>query len=370
MFGRILGLLFLCQLIFPVTVMAEKKPAAKAEKKPAPIFQRAFIEDNGAAFVAYADLGALDAGTTVEATLSLVNDSDFSFPILKMQTSCSCIKVTSEKSEIPAHGSLDFAFSVDVQRNAKEPELTMRFSVFFTETKAIEVYVKYEIAGLVSFKNVLTQHTTAAVGAKSHSFQIPVLITKPVKLGQLEIIAADSLKALRIVPKEDAGGQRLECSLPIDPSSSDSLIGRVWMKHPITGELSEISLVIEINTPYSIAPSVLQFKPTDLEKNTFEASGILRINSPSPSETSKAKTSVVDFEWRVDQGALQFTKKKISDNIYRLYFSWRPTPKESESKAEFTRPQEIKGRIMSSQLKADLTLPLSFGNLAQDSRPQ
>lgn len=353
MFGRILSILFLCTATCPTLALAEKNPTH--------ISKRVLIEERGPALVAYADLGALDAGTTVEATLSLVNDSEFSFPILKMQTSCSCIKVTSEKSEIPAHGSLDFAFSIDVQRDAKTPELTMAFSVFYTETSAIEVYVKYEIAGLVSFKNVLTYHTAANLGAKSHSFQIPVLVTKPVKLGQVEIVTADSLSELKIEAKEDADGQWLDCSLPIDPAASDSLIGRVWMKHPISEELSEINLVIEINKPYSFAPSVLNFKNTDSENTIFKASGILRINSPVASEMPETGNSVVDFEWLVDAGELQCTKKKISDNIYRLYFSWRPDSTESEKEPKIAQPKEIKGRILSAEFKAELTVPLVFG---------
>ena len=344
----------MCHAICPTHALAQKK-------KPLPISKRVVIENNGPALLAYADLGALDAGTTVEATLSLVNESEFDFPILKMQTSCSCIKVTSEKSEIPANSSVDFAFSIDVQRNAKKPELTMAFSIFYSETSAIEVYVKYQIAGLISFKNVLTHHTSAALGAKSHSFQIPVLVTKPVKLGRVEINASDSLKALKIEPKENTDGQWLECFLPIDPASPDSLIGRIWLKHPSSAELSEINVVVEINEPYSIAPAVLQFKPTNLERVAFEASGIVRINPSAPSEASEAKNSVVDFEWRVDAGKLEVTKKKISDNIYRLYFSWYPDPKETEQVAEVTRPQEIKGRIMNADFKADLTIPLSFG---------
>ncbi len=352
MYRKILSILLVCSTV---------NPMALAAKETAPISKRILIEENGPALVAYADLGAIDAGTTVKATLTLVNDSEFSFPILNMQTSCSCIKVTSAKSEIPAHGSLDFAFSVDVQRDAKTPELTMAFSVFYSETAAIEVYVKYQIAGLISFKNVLTYHTTATLGAKSHSFQIPVLVTEPVRLEQVELSVADSLKHLKIAAKEDADGQWLECVLPIDPAASDSLIGRIWMKHPQSAKLSEIALVIEINKPYSLAPSVLQFKRADIEKNVFEASGILRINSPSSDEASETENSPVNFEWRVDEGQLQCTEKKIADRIYRLHFSWRPDPQEAGKEPSLIQPAELTGRILSAEFKSDLSIPLVFG---------
>ncbi len=354
MLNRLLGVLLFSYAACPVMAMPEDKSE--------PIVTRVLIEERGPALVANADLGALEAGKTVQVTLRLVNESDFSFPVLRMQTTCNCVRVASEGSEIPARGSLDLALSIEVPRNSKTPEETLSFSIFYGESgmEGIEVSVNYGIAGLVSFKNVLSHHTTAPIGAKSHTFRIPVLVTKPVELGQIEFSKADSLKDLKVAPKENQAAQWLDCTLPIDPTRSESLIGRVWMKHPTSGELSEINLVIEINQPCTVAPSILRFKKTDAEQESYEASAILRIVSTAASKPSENQGRDVDLEWWVAQGKLHCTKKQIAANIYRLHFSWRPDPLTSEPEAKVIRPSEINGRVLSGALRANLTLPLVF----------
>ena len=351
---RFFGVLWFSCAACPVMAMPEEKSE--------PIVKRALIEERGPTLVANADLGALQAGKTVEITLRLVNDSDFSFPVLRVQTTCNCVRVISGGAEIPARGSLDLALSVDVPRNSKTPQEILSFTIFYGESgsEGIEVYVTYDIAGLVSFKNVLTHHTTASIGAKSHTFRIPVLVTKPVELGQIEISQADSLKDLKVALKESEAAQWLDCTLAIDPTRSKSLIGRVWMRHPTSGELSEITLVIEIDQPCTIAPSILRFTKTDAEEEVYEANGILRLVSTATDKPSESQGRDVDLEWWVEQGELHCIKKEIATNIYRLRFSWRPDPSASEPDEKIIRPREISGRVLSGSLRASLTLPVVF----------
>ena len=288
---------------------------------------------------AYVSLGDLEGGVTFKIKLELRNTSGRDFDIRKMETGCNCIKVKLAENSIPSGGSGHLDLTLSTDEVAEHATRTYGFSIFYSDSESIQVRVDYSISGMVSFRGVSSFLTSIPIGQTSHVFRVPLLVTEPVKVNDLEITLGESFRGMRTQVIVENDLQFLECTFVVPSDRKESYMDTITIADRKTKKQAVLGIVIELVSLVSIAPLTVLFVPRE-EDQAFESQVLIRVNRKMLvfPKGDKQPEIMPEFRFKVPGGNLSDTKiMRLSQGIYRAKLQWKPRdaePFEKISKIE------------------------------------
>lgn len=280
-----------------------------------PILTARISEVSVGALVAQFDLGTLAAGKQEDFRLILQNKSAIPIVFSKMKVGCSCISAKASSGVIEPNSEIEINLQLMTPTKVASPQQMMH--IFLEEAPGIgvEVRLAFRISGLLTFLD-RTFVICAGDDKESTVFRIPILISSPVRVGDLTFTTDDSLQEIKLkaVEGEDTF---VECTLNSKKVIGSGLAGVIRVEDPKSGMKSEIHCIVEKEPPLSVFPSVISFNSSKSADETvvWEASALVRISN------TKLQVSV---EPNVELAAKFLSKsaiksvKKIGTGTYRV----------------------------------------------------
>lgn len=273
-----------------------------------------------------------------------------------METTCKCIQVRTEGNEIPPGGSLAFDFSISTPTDSSVDSPVQLFNIFYSDENCISVYIRYRFSGLVGFKNAAVFHTTSKLGAVEHEFDIPVLITEPVKLDSVSVKGTGQLAKAKFNLHNAGENQLLKCKVALDPKAPVVQLGGIELAHEKTGKTARLSVVVQPSGGVNIAPARLRFQKIDSDDDQqsvkYQASAIASVDKSllSFQDTEQTMEIPVDIETSIDSGKLQSQTRRLSNGVYRIAFTLTLSKDEKQpTKVDFdfkTRERTVEKEIL------------------------
>ncbi|MFO0920998.1 MAG: DUF1573 domain-containing protein [Pirellulales bacterium] len=280
-----------------------------------PILTARIFEVSVGALAARFDLGTLPAGKQEDFRLILQNRGDQKIEFTKVKVACSCISAKASSGVIEPNGEIEINLQLTTPTKVVSPLQSMVIFLEEAPGSGVEVRLTFRISGLVTFVDRTFVHSVG-VDKEFSVFRIPILVTSPVKVGDLTISTEDALQALKmkIVQGEDTF---VECTFDSKRVIGSGLAGVIRVEDPKSGMKSEIHCIIEKEPPLSIFPSVITFNSSKSADETvvWEASALVRIGN------AKLKTGLdpnVELTAKFDSESVIKSVKKIGTGTYRV----------------------------------------------------
>lgn len=261
------------------------------------------------------------AGKQSVFLLRLHNETDLSIPILKMTTSCGCLKANSLGNSIDPRASVDFNLIIDAPSRSDHVTQNQSFYIYYGDKQSVAVRTTFQLAGLFSFVNTAFM-TKAPLGAREHTFRIPVIVTEPIRLADLVFRADESFGELTATLKEENGTQFLDCRVALTEDVGRS--GIIELVHNKQAETRWINCVVASQQLVEFSPSIVRFsKVKDEESPTsFTGTCIVRLH-PSMLQFTKTGGEVEllpSIELSAEGAMATVESTRLTKGTYRLKF--------------------------------------------------
>jgi len=291
------------------------------------------------------DLGALPGSQKFKLQLELINESDSDFGLQKMQTTCNCVKAVLRESTIKANGigHLDVELTTESSDKATQARLVYPVYLMYSAERGINVTIEYSISGLVSFRGSQSFLTKAPAASKQHSFEVPILVTEPVKLSDVSVLGGPQLIDLKTKCVEKNGRQIVECGISIPQGLETSIVEILTIEDRISKAKTSLPVIVEVVPQVSIAPNVVSFVSLE-NKNEFTGRAIVRLNESILVFDENRVEFVPRIEASCQSGTIKIVQQvRMGVGIYRIEFSFVPSTKRKDNEEIF--PQAIAVKV-------------------------
>jgi|GEM_PF-1883849 hypothetical protein len=311
------------------------------------------------------DLGELPCGQTLKLELELINKTSIVYPVVKFQTTCSCIKAVLKENSIPADGSghLDVELKTEKSERVDESKRSLVMSLFYSEKEAIQIRIEYRLTGVLSFGSANTFVSQVARGAKLVEFEIPCLVTNPIRSENIVVSTGPLLQGLKgkIVKKGDLFS--VACSMKLDRELTSSIVERVIITDLETGNTATIPVVIDLRNKITLVPSVISFSPDSDKQTRFVGRVIVKLDDSVA--FSGVGKDAVEFEpvvtFSTTEGKLKVLKiSRAGKGVYRIDLEWTREKQDKLFDSAISAPKQAEYRIASPLASLDGSVGLQF----------
>ncbi len=290
-------------------------------------------------------LGALPNKQKFKLQLELVNDSDVDFDLQKMQTSCSCIKAVLRENSIKKNdvGHLDVELTTESSNVAKQANNLYAIHLMYATDQGISVWIEYSLSGVVSFRGAGSYLTKVPTNSKEHLFEVPILVTEPVKLNNVSVHGGPLFKDLKTRCFERNGQQFVECRVSVSQGLDASIVEILTIEDKESKSSSRLPVIVEVIPQISIAPNVISFVLSDGDKE-YKSRAIVRLNE----SVLAFDEQQVEFSPRIEasckDGSVKINQQaRMGPGIYRIELTF--TAKSEKKDAVLPLPQSLTLKI-------------------------
>ncbi len=240
--------------------------ALEATLKPLPIVNCERAELN---------LGSLVSGQKGRITLVIHNPLDREIEFAKVRTFCGCSLPKLSAMSIPAKGDVTFSSNVTVPESSLKTDSVFSFDLIDHEQKpVVQIVLKFTIASLlaVTSKSVLLELLDSE---PTKQIFVPLVLTEPVKLENLEITTDDVLRDVlcKTVLVDNVPCVRIVASR--NSVLDGPVYGAVNISDPINNRTTTLQMSVRAKPPVSIAPTVLWFREDAERPGLFKATALI-----------------------------------------------------------------------------------------------
>jgi hypothetical protein len=280
-------------------------------------------ESFGGQYRALVDAGALELGSEHQFNITIHNPTNQDMRFDEIIPSCSCMDVRVDSTVLPASGAMHLSFKAPVPESMRESRANWRVSLngkVDERQRNLYVHVQYQIAGMLQFMDPRSVLELSPLVEK-RTFEIPLLITEPVTVDNLEVIIPEELVGIKgkVVSNEGKTCLRLDArSQEIEHSYSS---GRVGVVDTQTSKHAEIAIALRKRDSVRVLPTTLRVLPkddSDDESRYFTAFVEFDVPSFSSKDTSPATTRSMMIDAAIDESPIALEITKVSDGFVKV----------------------------------------------------
>ncbi len=341
-------LTFLCIWVWsPIFVKAEIVSSIELSVTP---------ESFGGQYRAVVDAGALTLGSEHNVTLTIHNPTNEDMKFDEIVPSCSCLNVRVDSTVLPASGSIQLSFKAPVPSSMRETNANWRISLNGKSSgrpRNLYVLVQYQVAGMLQFMDPRSVLELSALVDK-RTFEIPLLVTEPVAIENLEVLMPDELSGVegKFIDSNGKVSLRLEVvSSKIERSYSSGRVGVIDTK---TSKHAEIVVVLRKRDSVRVLPTTLRLLPEEDAgdgSRCFTAFIEFDVPSPSRADDSPAPTRSMMVDAAIHESPIALNITKVSDGFIKV--RGKLTDKQIES-LKTKDPDEVKWNFRALNLNSTL----------------
>lgn len=230
------------------------------------------------------DLKPLDAGTRYRIQLTVRNPTDEPLVFSGFDFNCRCLTLESRIETIPARGSSQIVFLLTTAKRAPHKEVVHQVRFIQTDKRVVaQVDVKYQLSNMFA---VTQSQVKLAVppGQASATAKIPLVITPPLRVEQLELIIAKPLKGLGIEIVDGLDGAVVQVVAPVEVLEDGPIAGSVGVRLRGSDDSDGFYLTVVPGSRFVIAPEILTL--TSSPDEAFVIGEAVLKMAPSPNQPS------------------------------------------------------------------------------------
>jgi Protein of unknown function (DUF1573) len=274
------------------------------------------------------NLGELQCDRKYKLELELLNNFNTDFAIQKIQTTCSCVNAVLRENRIPAGGStyLDMELSTEKPDKVNDAKRNYVIYIFYGEQESVNLIIEYSLAGLVSFKGASSFLTKAVTKSRTHSFEVPVLITAPVNEKNLLISSGEQFKEFKGTFVQKDGNQWVACRIAIPENFEKSIIERLTIEDPLSKQKAELPVIVEVRSRIAITPSVVQFVAEENDRQ-YKGRIVMRLDESilGFSDDGKRNEFAPNISLDCKTGAMKIaSQERMGIGVYRIELAFTP----------------------------------------------
>lgn len=299
--------------------LALSQPKTQAQKPDFEVSREALIEEGlGNLPAASFNFGDLPASSKGILHLRLHNKSGIAFPITKMETGCSCLKLVAASNEIPVDGFLDMRAELNVPERTNSQIQRLLVTLFFDGDTGIALRMQYAISRMVAFKGVGFVTKIDLGKEEDHVFRVPIIVTAPLRLDSIKIETSPSLgiNASKFVTE----GENQFAEFQVASSSmKGNRVGKITLSDSEFKLRAETDCVMEVESAIVFAPRVLRCKESKDSKglSQYTTATIVRV-SESLLRLKDGVEITPDFHWKLEDWNSQAQTQRLAKGIYRI----------------------------------------------------
>jgi hypothetical protein len=255
-------------------------------------------------FRAAGNLGGLLANQDYRIHFQIKNPFDHDIEFESSRSTCNCTEVRFQQLTIPGRKSIQGTIAY------RSPDFSKQGKIEFTLLLLRRSPPGAQNAGVVrticmlNFSGYL--RGVIDLGPPSHVFEvreqvdeyfIPIVITEPIKVADLEFKVSPELKDISAEIASD-GDERIAVRIRaakfgLPPSG---IAGELTVSHRPSRTEKKLLLTVTPQLPIRLSPNFLAFSPSDQDDRIVEATAIIRINLPSEPSSDDGEAADIGDE--------------------------------------------------------------------------
>ena len=293
-----------------------------------PLFQTVAIEQNffnkEVSYRVKIEAGSIQPDTSYKLTLTVQNPFPLDIKFNRVQSSCSCGKFGTEAAIIPANGSIEIPITFKTHKSSETGKFGFQVTCFDNEEGKLEFVLFSELASNLHIK----ERASFEIKSEQQTFRIPISVTAPIEISELQIELDDSLAKLDATLIKDGGDHFLELLISPNDFIGKYLTGGIRVISPRHELSSHCDILISRLGLLRISPQVARFRWSEKEQR-FAANLLMRVADNEQAgqrllttDNHRLSVSAGDVGFRVQQ-------QKLADGIYRIQLIAPDKPYES-----------------------------------------
>jgi hypothetical protein len=207
------------------------------------------------------DLKSLEAGKSYRIKLAVQNPSQHPIEFVRFDFNCRCLTLESPLEPIPAGHSREWVFLLNTPRRASKILALHQIRLLRSDGNvAAEISVKYELANMFAVTQSQVK-LEVPYGQAFTTTRVPLVITPPMELKNLELIVAKPLQGLRIEWADDHEGPGVIVSATREALGAGTLAGSVSVRQRGTDDSDGFFLTVGLGRKLTIQPDLLRLTP-------------------------------------------------------------------------------------------------------------
>jgi hypothetical protein len=291
---------------------------------------------------AVTDLGGLIANRTYQIDFRIQNPLDHHIEFESTRSSCNCTEVKFEQLKIPARKSVRGLITYKAPNFAKEGKLDFNLLLQRRPLTAAGNSRVVETVALLQFRAYL--RGVIDLGQTSHVFEvrdqidqylIPIVITEPLKLADLQVVVSSELKDISAKIEHNQNQIFIVVSAAKNGLPSGGIAGSLTVSHRPSQTEKVLLLTVTPQLPLRISPSFLAFSASSRDDRVVEATAIIRVNrmNAEPDEDSQGDSQTAEqpkltsvnerisiSECQMGEFHLEHELHRLSNSIWKVRF--------------------------------------------------
>lgn len=205
------------------------------------------------------DLGTLSIGAAYEVDVKLTNGTKNPFSFKTIRASCGCSTIQIPPSALAAGESVQgkILFRVPERLQLKQLHIQLDFYDDPVARPVATLHFMGQISGILQFGSIASP---LEVKGKFGNFKLPVLISEPVKIENLEVQVPDELRDVAWKLEDSGQSAFLNLTIPRAMLPPDGLSGNLTIADKKTGKETSIDVRIVAKPPVTLSPLALRFQ--------------------------------------------------------------------------------------------------------------
>ncbi len=310
----------------PIILLLLSSSTLGGEAKPVEVNCSLSRPERGpAVYYDVAELGAIPAGERTRVNINVSNDSEVTFPISRIRTTCACISSLVEKQTTLKPGeSLVLPFEIQAPGKSATPQQSTVITIGGTarDTASFRIVVKYELAALLCFENRVHYANFPHEAKGKAIVKIPYIRTAPIQSGHLTVKCTGDLASLNC----SIDGSLVEILAP-NVKAIAGLSGLVVITGTKLGVSADITLSCNVKQPFDLAPSRLRFE-WDEATASYSAEFICSAANLANERNGFRKAQLDAKVWLAEPTGgwrLKTNTRHLNDKVARVSVQMQPT---------------------------------------------
>jgi hypothetical protein len=298
---------------------------ASVELKAVPIPEiKAFETNVNLGHVGQIEIGKLLPNQRYRMDLTLVNSIETDLIADELKAGCGCIEF-HEADSFSVGGNK----SAKLQLSFKTPKATVdgKFDIRF------EFRHERKMTGIILMRSQLSNNLYVVPAlnlecpARPMTFRVPVSITAPLDLNEVEILISDNLKDISCELAKEDDSVFLKIEVNSDSFDGDFLSGSIRLKSKANDLETETRLTFLRMSPVKISPEFLRFRSGNSEfESVFKAVALIRFADEKNDQAQvKPPRFITDLVPSIQLSSMSGLEvkgdvKKLNENIFRVTF--------------------------------------------------
>jgi len=313
----------------------ELKKQGKTQEKPIEISMTTDIKSTGSIFYSKVDLGELEPNKSYSLALMMTNTSLEDIAFDGIRPSCGCGRLFLEKGVIDSGESFPVAVEFDTPAVSENGLFVFGATIFKAGTEV----GTFSFKGLLKNNLYVSPRAVFSVGTELETFVLPIVLSEPIRVRDLEVAIAESLGDIQAVIVMKDEKPYLQINAMGNSFDGEFATGDVTIQVKRSKRTVATNVLVTRRLPITISPTILRFRDdgsgnmtatclVQLDKSLFEAEG-----------NQKPR---VQFSVAIGESKLQSNSKAMVPEIFKVALSMRkeewPVPEvgKKAKKLEFT----------------------------------